>query len=139
MQENKIVGKVIAIPGIQIGVSKVSGKEWKLKTFVVETIEQYPRKVAIEIFGEDRIKNYPVELDQTVTASVDIESREANGRWFTSVKAWKVEQGDTTAENKPVESTNTEKQGNVPPETQKSPETEVFDPTPEGGNSDLPF
>lgn len=98
----EIVGKVILIPGIQKGTSKTTGKEWTIKTFVIETQEQYPRKVAIEMFGEDRINNNPVEIDQLVTASVDVESREVNGRWFTSVRAWKVAQGDTTVAAAPV-------------------------------------
>jgi hypothetical protein len=28
-----------------------------------------------------------------VTVSFDIESREFNGRWYTSVRAWKIQQG----------------------------------------------
>ena len=32
-----------------------------------------------------------------MTVSFDIESREFNGRWYTSIRAWRVQQGDTTA------------------------------------------
>ena len=53
--------------------------------------------MCFEIFGEDRIKNNPCEIDQIVTVSFDIESREFNGRWYTSIRAWRVQQGDTTA------------------------------------------
>ena len=31
-----------------------------------------------------------------VTVSFDIESREFNGRWYTSIRAWRIQQGDTT-------------------------------------------
>jgi hypothetical protein len=33
-----------------------------------------------------------------VTVSFDIESREFNGRWYTSIRAWKIQQGVVTAE-----------------------------------------
>lgn len=128
----EIVGKVIMIPGIQKGISKTTGKEWMLKTFVIETQEQYPRKVAIEMFGEDRINNNPVEIDQLVTASVDVESREANGRWFTSVRAWKVAQGDTTTSAPAPEAQTAE-------QTQYAPEAPASVEPTSASDDNLPF
>lgn len=92
-----IIGKVIQILPVQQGVSAASGKSWSLKTFILETQENYPRKVAIEIFGEDRINNNPIDIDQIITVSYDLESREFNGRWYTSVRAWKIQQGAVVA------------------------------------------
>ncbi len=92
----EIVGKIIQVLPAQEGVGK-NGNPWKVQGYVLETQEQYPRKVQFEIFGEDRIKNNPCEIDQIVTVSFDIESREFNGRWYTSIRAWRVQQGDTTA------------------------------------------
>ena len=89
----EISGKIIQVLPEQGGVSKTSGKEWKLQAYVLETQEQYPRKVHFEVFGEDRIKASPCQLDDIVTVSFDIESREFNGRWYTSVRAWKIQQG----------------------------------------------
>ena len=89
----EISGKIIQVLPEQGGVSKTSGKEWKLQAYVLETQEQYPRKVHFEVFGEDRIKANPCQLDDLVTVSFDIESREFNGRWYTSVRAWKIQQG----------------------------------------------
>ena len=95
----EISGKIIQVLPEQGGVSKTSGKEWKLQAYVLETQEQYPRKVYFEVFGEDRIKANPCQLDDIVTVSFDIESREFNGRWYTSIRAWKIQQGvvDATA------------------------------------------
>ena len=89
----EVVGKIIQVLPEQGGVSKTSGKEWKLQAYVLETQEQYPRKVHFEVFGEDRIKANPCQLDDVVTVSFDIESREFNGRWYTSIRAWKIQQG----------------------------------------------
>ena len=55
----EVVGKIIQVLPEQGGVSKTSGKEWKLQAYVLETQEQYPRKVHFEVFGEDRIKANP--------------------------------------------------------------------------------
>ena len=89
----EVSGKIIQVLPEQGGVSKTSGKEWKLQAYVLETQEQYPRKVHFEVFGEDRIKANPCQLDDIVTVSFDIESREFNGRGYTSVRAWKIQQG----------------------------------------------
>lgn len=87
-----IVGKIIQVLPLQEGVGK-NGNPWKVQGYVLETQEQYPRKVQFEIFGEDRIHNNPCNVDDVVTVSFDIESREFNGRWYTSIRAWKVQQG----------------------------------------------
>mgnify|MGYP003391599093 FL=1 len=89
----EISGKIIQVLPEQGGVSKTSGKEWKLQAYVLETQEQFPKKVHFEVFGEDRIKANPCQLDDVVTVSFDIESREFNGRWYTSIRAWKIQQG----------------------------------------------
>lgn len=91
-----IVGKIIQVLPEQSGTSK-TGNPWKVQSYVLETQEQYPRKVCFEIFGEDRIKNNPCKVDDVVTVSFDIESREFNGRWYTSIRAWRVQQGAVAA------------------------------------------
>lgn len=91
-----IIGKVIQVLPLQQGTSARTGNPWTIKTFILETQENYPRKVAIEVFGEDRINSNPCNVDDVVTVSFDLESREFNGRWYTSVRAWKIAQGAVT-------------------------------------------
>lgn len=98
----EVSGKIIQVLPEQGGISKTSGKEWKLQAYVLETQEQYPRKVHFEVFGEDRIKANPCQLDDIVTVSFDIESREFNGRWYTSIRAWKIQQGVVESAPQPV-------------------------------------
>ena len=98
----EVVGKIIQVLPEQSGIGK-NGNPWKVQPYVLETVEQYPRKVHFEVFGEERIKQNPCAIDQLVTVSFDIESREFNGRWYTSIRAWKIQQGDTTQpENAPA-------------------------------------
>jgi hypothetical protein len=64
---------------------------WKKQQFILETQSgQYPRHVCIVVWG-DRIDQYRLQTGDQVIASIDIESREFNGRWYTDVKAWRVE------------------------------------------------
>lgn len=89
-----IEGKIIQVLPLQGGVSKTSGKEWALQAYVLETKEQYPKKVHFEVFGDDRIKANPYGVDDIVSVDFDIESREFNGRWYTSIRAWRIVKQD---------------------------------------------
>lgn len=130
----EIVGKIIQVLPIQEGISKTSGNPWKVQGYVLETQEQYPRKVQFEIFGEDRIKNNTCQVDDIVTVSFDIESREVNGRWFTSIRAWRVQQGVVTADAAPAVAP-------VAPAPAAAPmaNVETFDGAAADESSELPF
>lgn len=135
----EIIGKVIQILPLQQGVSARTGNPWTIKTFILETQENYPRKVAIEMFGDQRIQDNPVEIDQVVTASVDVESREVNGRWFTSVRAWKVQQGVVAAAPAAAPAPVTPV-APAAPAAPAAPVTGTFDAAAGvGDNTDLPF
>ena len=82
-----ISGKVVQVLPIQSGTSK-SGNPWQKQEFVLEQGGQYPRKVCISLFG-DNVAKTP-QGGQVITASVDIDSREFNGRWYTEIKAWNI-------------------------------------------------
>jgi hypothetical protein len=86
----EITGKVINLLPLVTGQGK--NGTWKKQEFILETPGQYPKKVCLSLWGEkaDQIK---VEPGETITASINLESREYNGRWFTEVRAWKVVKG----------------------------------------------
>lgn len=86
----EISGKIIEILPVQI-VKSAKG-EWKKQEFILETLAQYPKKICITNWNEKL--NIVADKAKTVKVFVDIESREYNGRWFTEVKAWKIEQDD---------------------------------------------
>lgn len=87
-----ISGIVLNILPLQTGTSK-AGNQWQKQDFILETGGQYPRKVCICLFG-DNVAKFPLAVGQSVTASVDIESREFNTRWYTDVRAWNVVYND---------------------------------------------
>ncbi|MCC8153488.1 MAG: DUF3127 domain-containing protein [Tannerellaceae bacterium] len=86
----EITGKIIAVLPAQGGTSK-TGNEWKKQEFVIETHEQYPKKVCFQIFGADKIDQAAIQPGEELTVFFDIESREYQGRWYTNINAWKVE------------------------------------------------
>ncbi len=92
----EITGRIIAVLPVVGGVSK-AGNEWKKQEYVLETHDQYPRKVCFQIFGADRIEQAHIQPGEELTVSFDIDSREYQGRWFTNINAWKVERPMTAA------------------------------------------
>ena len=137
----EVVGKIIQVLPAQEGVGR-NGNPWKVQPYVLETLDQYPRKVHFEVFGEDRIKQNPCDLDQLVTVSFDIESREFNGRWYTSIRAWKIQQGDTTQAGvtpaAPVAAAPAQPAPAAAP-AEAPVNVDPFDATAGDGTSDLPF
>lgn len=85
----EIRGKIIQNLGEQSGVSK-AGNTWKKHEYVLETEDSYPKQVHFDFFGE-RADQYPLNVGDVITLSFDIESREYNGRWYTSIRGWKAE------------------------------------------------
>ena len=85
----EIAGKIILALPEQSGTSK-AGNEWKKREYVLETHESYPRKVFFDLFGA-KADQYPLNVGDEIVLSFDINSREFNGRWFTSISGWKVE------------------------------------------------
>lgn len=83
-----ITGKIIAVLPTRSGTS-AKGTQWSSQTSVIETHEQYPKKVAFDVLGE-KITEFNLQVGEEVTVSFDINAREFNGKWFNSVNAWKV-------------------------------------------------
>jgi len=83
----EISGKIIEILELKSG--KSANGEWRKQEYVLETEAQYPKKVCFMAWG-DKIDQFNIQQGETVAVSIDLESREYNGRWYTDVKAWKV-------------------------------------------------
>lgn len=86
----ELSGKVIAVLEPRSGTSK-SGNPWKVQEYVLETHDQYPRRMCFDVFGEDKITQFNIQIGEELNVSFDIDAREWQGRWFNSIRAWKVE------------------------------------------------
>ena len=84
----EITGKITNILPLQTGIGK-SGNEWKKQDIIIQTDEAYPKSICLSLWGntiDDKLKS-----EDKIKAFVDIESREFNGKWYTTIKAWKIE------------------------------------------------
>ncbi len=84
----EITGRVIEILDLQSGTGR--NGEWRKQEFILEIPGQYPKQVCVVQWGEN-IDKFGVKTGETLTAHIDIQSREYNGRWYTDVKAWRIE------------------------------------------------
>lgn len=84
----EIQGKIIAVLPERSGVSQ-RGNQWRSISYVLETQEQYPKKLAFDVTN-DKIDQLNIQFGEILTVQFDINAREYNGRWFNSVNAWNV-------------------------------------------------
>lgn len=84
----EISGQIIAVLPTRSGTS-AKGTVWSSQTAVIETREQYPKKVAFDVMGE-KIAQFNLRVGEYVTVSYDIDAHEYQGRWFNAVRAWIV-------------------------------------------------
>jgi hypothetical protein len=86
-----VVGTVIKV----LPVEQI--KEYRKQIVVLETHEDYPKKVAIEFFGKQQPLAEKCEVGKTVDVSINLESREweKDGKvsFFTTAKAWRLNFG----------------------------------------------
>ena len=94
----EIIGKIYQIFPQQSGVGKNGA--WSKREFIIETLEQFPRKVCISVWGDksDMLEQQH-SVGSIVKAGINIESREYNGKWYTDVRAWRIETSQESAEN----------------------------------------
>ena len=102
----EIIGKAIAALPVKSGVSQRTGEQWQSREYVIETQEQFPKKMCFEVFGTDKLKEFNIRNNELIKVHFDITAREYNGKWYNSIRAWKVERvnpdssvvGSTSAE-----------------------------------------
>ena len=86
-----IIGKAIAALPVKSGVSQRTGEQWQSREYVIETQEQYPKKICFEVFGIDKLMEFNIRNNDLIKVHFDITAREYNGKWYNSIRAWKVE------------------------------------------------
>ena len=87
----EFTGRIIKALEPRGGVSRTTGNPWKMQDFVIEeTVGQYPKRMAFNVFGEDNLNRFNIQEGQELTVSFDINAREYNGRWYNDVRVWNV-------------------------------------------------
>ena len=83
----ELTGKIVQVLPEKSGTS--ARGQWRKQEYILEMPGDYPKQVCFMVWG-DKIDQFGVQQGQEVTVSIDLESREYNGRWYTDVKAWRV-------------------------------------------------
>ena len=114
----EITGIVVSLLPLQTGQGK--NGVWKKQEFILETPGQFPKKVCLSLWGE-KVDENRINVGEKITASINIESREYNGRWYTDVRAWKIAKSGSgqSSEAPPIDAS--------------------FAPDASSGSDDLPF
>ncbi len=94
----EINGKIIQLLEEKSGQSAKG--PWRKQEYILETEGQYPKKVCFMVWS-DKIDELAIKEGENLVVSIDIESREYNGRWYTDVKAWQVSRAGASVDNIP--------------------------------------
>jgi len=82
----EIKGKIIHVLESRKGSNEKG--EWEVQNWVLEETQgDWPKKISFEAFNKD----WNLQVGQEVTVSINLESREYQGKWYQSIKAWKVD------------------------------------------------
>ena len=80
----QVTGKLVQLLPIQTGTGK--NGVWTKQDIIVETIEQYPKRICVSIWGE-KINEGQLQIGNLLIIDFDLVSREYNGRWYNEIKA----------------------------------------------------
>jgi hypothetical protein len=85
----ELTGKLIQVLPLQSGTGR--NGTWQRQDFVIETNDQYPKKVCFKAMGDkvDIIRS--LAPGSTVKVLFNAESREYNSKWYTDLTIWKIE------------------------------------------------
>ena len=88
-------------------MQKVEGQSqkgpWAKQEFVIQTLDKdYPKNICLTAWNDTIEKLRPFKKNDIIKVSFSAESREHNGRWYTELRAFKIESGDAPAAPQPT-------------------------------------
>ena len=136
----ELTGRIIAVLAAQSGVSARTGNTWMSQDYVIEVPGQYPKRCVFRVFGEDRIKQFNIQMNEDVTIQFDIDAHEYQGRWFNDIRAYNVLRGQVPVAGAPMPGAAPMASPFPPaPDAATSPFPPAQEPAGEGSADDLPF
>jgi len=87
----QVTGKITKVLDIQSGTSK-AGKEWEKVSFLIETEDEYNNLYCFDIFGSEKVDKFTKynKIGDDVDVEFNVKCNEWNGKYFTSLDAWKI-------------------------------------------------
>ena len=86
----ELIAKLVKKLPQEVGQGK--NGQWIKGAFVVETEGEFPKKVCFTVWGENMIKALDsIKEDDQIKVHFSVESREYNERWYTDLKAYRID------------------------------------------------
>lgn len=142
----------------QSGISQSTGNQWMSQEYVMAYYwfpnQTQPSYIVMRAFGEDRIKQFNLQVNDEVRVRFHIEAHEYNGRWFNEVRIDGVTFIGASAyknpqpANQPAQGANGQQGGQQATQGNQGAQPAPFPPqvdqngnpiNKEGGDDDLPF
>lgn len=108
---------------------------WVKQDFVLETEDQYPKKACFTAWGDKAADLKTFSLGEKLRISFSVESREYNERWYTDLKAYRIDQAGTGSSSPSPTSAPTNQGTSAP--RQAPPVVDL--PSFSADDQDLPF
>lgn len=97
------------------GTSKASGQAWASQSYVFSVVDgEHVRQIAVDVFGEDKIQKFNIQVGVNYLVKFDIrsmESKTTQGNYFTSLNAFSVRPCD--GNGRPLQSNNQQGYSNL--------------------------
>ena len=93
----ELEGRIARKLNVQTGTS--ARGTWSKQEFIFEYQEgNFPTQVCMNVWGEDKVRDLDkYQVGDKVKVSFNLSSREYNGRWYTDVRAWRIEPAGASA------------------------------------------
>ena len=153
----ELEGKISVVMPAASGISQSTGNPWMSQEYVMEYFwfpnQTDPSNIVMQVFGEDRIKQFNLQPNDEVRVRFHIEAHEYNGRWFNEIRIDSVTfVGASASKNQqpakqPAQQANTQAAGQQPAQQNQGQQQAPFppkvdangNPVNNNGNDDLPF
>jgi len=88
----ELVGVITKVLDKVTGQKKDGSGEWVKQSFVIDTGETYNNIICFELFGDEKVENFNKynKVDDAVVVEFNINCNEWQGKYFTSLGAWRV-------------------------------------------------
>ncbi|GAB2541051.1 DUF3127 domain-containing protein [Spirosoma aerophilum] len=134
----ELVGKLIKV------LPEVSGQSqkgpWSKQEFVIETLDaSYPKKVCLTAWGDKVADLKQYANGDTLKATFSAESREYNERWYTELRAFRIELAEGDGASAPASAPRSAPAQQARPAQQSQPAAMSFNSAFDEESNDLPF
>ena len=136
----EIEGRIARKLNVQTGTSARGA--WSKQEFIFEYQEgNFPSQICMNVWGDDKVRELDkYQVGDKVKVSFNLSSREFNGRWYTDVRAWRIEPAGGSAPQAQQQYTQYAPAAGTPvPPPMESAPTPSVDELPGGDDDDLPF